>query len=441
MVYKSSMNGRNISINGGEVGGVTTDNAVVRWDGTTGEFVQNSGVTLSDEASNTYTFTSPSNKNMRFTAAGTGQVQCWDSPCVVNSTFLNGLGVTLLYADIATARIGIGTSAPGYLVHLYIPQGIGADAICRMETVNDANAANLQMAAGEGANISNFSLGAVSKLISPNFIAIDQNSSTILYGCSASANGGKFVIGNSFSAPTYRHTVLSTDGVLGNGSYDDGLIVNLLQTSTGDFVAKGDTDANLFIVDASADKAGVGKIPTVKLDVEGIVGVKAGLSSSVAKAGGALFDHFASVGNVGTGEDDLYSDTLSANVFGTNGDKVYTEEPYTFTLVSSATATRQIRAYVAGTLVADSGALTFSSGGSATLWMSIIRESSSVLRVSTELVVTGITLQSIVTYTRITGLTLSNTQIVKTTGEAAGVGAATDDIVNTMASLAWLSAA
>ncbi len=125
-------------------------------------------------------------------------------------------------------------------------------------------------------------------------------------------------------------------------------------------------------------------------------------------------------------EDDLYSDTLAANVFVDNGDKVLAE--YAVTLVASATATRRVRAYVAGTTVLDSGVLTFASGGTMSAWVTVIRESATVLRVKAELILSGMTLQPIVTYTRITALTLTATQIVKVTGVAAGVGAAAGDI-------------
>lgn len=45
------------------------------------------------------------------------------------------------------------------------------------------------------------------------------------------------------------------------------------------------------------------------------------------------------------------------------------------------------------------------------------------------------------TYTKVTGLTLSNTNILKITGEAAGVGAATDDIVAKLSTISWIPAA
>lgn len=160
--------------------------------------------------------------------------------------------------------------------------------------------------------------------------------------------------------------------------------------------------------------------------------------SPLVAASGVIFDHYADAGNVGTGEDDLYSDTLASSVLGTNGDKVQAQ--YCAVLASSATATRQLRAYFGGTVILDSGALTFASGGTAEIWITIIRESSAVVRVCAELVPSGITLQPIVTYTRITGLTLTNTQILKITGEAAGAGAATDDIIAKLGYVEWKSA-
>lgn len=152
-----------------------------------------------------------------------------------------------------------------------------------------------------------------------------------------------------------------------------------------------------------------------------------------------LFDHYADVGNIGTGEDDLYSDTLPASTLANNGEKVTAQ--YSLILVSSGTATRQIKAYFGGTLILDSAAQTFASGGNIEIWITVIRESSTVVRVTAELVPSGITLQPIVTYTRITGLTLTNTQILKITGEAAGVGAATDDIVAKLGYVEWKPAA
>lgn len=153
----------------------------------------------------------------------------------------------------------------------------------------------------------------------------------------------------------------------------------------------------------------------------------------------SLFDHFADVGNVGTGEDDLYSDTLAAGQLANNGEKI--EAQYGGIFVSSATATRQIRAYFGGTLIFDTGTLTLSLSSAWDLYVTVIRESSSVVRCVASLTTQGAALAAYTAYTRITGLTLSNTQVLKITGEAAAVGAATDDIVAKMGTVEWRAAA
>lgn len=155
----------------------------------------------------------------------------------------------------------------------------------------------------------------------------------------------------------------------------------------------------------------------------------------------ALFDYFADVTSTSTNgtEDTLYTGTIAANTFATAGDKLVAE--YCCTIVSSATATRRIRAYVAGTAVLDSGTLTFAAAGTAEIYVTAIWESATVLRVKAEFVPSGITLQPIITYTRITGLTITGTQIVKITGVAAGTGAASGDIAAKVGVITAMAAA
>jgi hypothetical protein len=153
----------------------------------------------------------------------------------------------------------------------------------------------------------------------------------------------------------------------------------------------------------------------------------------------SLFDHFANVGNVGTGEDDLISDTIVAGQLANNGEKL--EAQYAGSFVSSATATRQIRAYFGGTLIFDTGALTLSLSSAWDIYLTVIRVSASVVRCSVSLTTQGAALSAYTACTEVTGLTLSNTQVLKVTGEAAGVGAATNDIVAKMSFVEWLAAA
>ncbi len=140
-----------------------------------------------------------------------------------------------------------------------------------------------------------------------------------------------------------------------------------------------------------------------------------------------LFDHFADVGNVGTGEDDLYSDTVTANKLSVDGQKITAQ--YAGIFVSSATATRRLRTYFGGTLIYDSSALSLSTSADWDMSVMIIRESSTVVRCSVKVNTTTASSAPYTTYTRVTGLTLSGTNVLKITGEAAGVGAADNDLV------------
>lgn len=155
----------------------------------------------------------------------------------------------------------------------------------------------------------------------------------------------------------------------------------------------------------------------------------------------SLFDHFSTTSSThvdGT-EDDLYSDTIPAATFNVNGDKVVESEQVNF--VSHATAARRLKKYFGGTLIFDTGAVTLSAGADFSLRTEVIRESSSVVRVLVTASSTSASTIPYVTYTRITGLTISGALILKTTGIASGVGAAAADISDRMAYGQWIPAA
>lgn len=148
-----------------------------------------------------------------------------------------------------------------------------------------------------------------------------------------------------------------------------------------------------------------------------------------------LFTHFADAGSVSTGETDLYSDTLAAGQFASNGDAILAR--YAGTFVNS-TSTKQLRAYLDGNLVFDSGALVVGATDSWELQLILMRESSSNVRVSAVLVSS---LADNAQYTKVTGLTLSSTMILKITGTAAGAGVADGDITASEALVYTTSAA
>lgn len=170
--------------------------------------------------------------------------------------------------------------------------------------------------------------------------------------------------------------------------------------------------------------------------------VMVGTSSAVASAGGPIFDHYADAGNTTTGETDLYSDTIPANALSANGQKITANINGTF--VSSASATRQLKVYFAGSSIANTGALTTAAAQSWTIDILLIRVSSTVVRYRVFITTTtgaGAAAFSEVVVGELTSLTLTGTNILKTTGQAGGVGAATNDIVAKLGSVSWQPAA
>ncbi len=152
--------------------------------------------------------------------------------------------------------------------------------------------------------------------------------------------------------------------------------------------------------------------------------VRAGLATAKkATLGGAIKEYFTSVGNITTGEDDLFTYTTEANIFGTNGDNI--KGQYSGRYAANAN-NKTIRLYFAGTALLDSGALANSDVG----WridFTLIRVSATVVRYSVQFNYDG-NANGVVAVGELTGLTLSGTNILKITGEATD----TNDIVATM---------
>lgn len=149
----------------------------------------------------------------------------------------------------------------------------------------------------------------------------------------------------------------------------------------------------------------------------------------------SLFAHHANQGNTTTSATDLYSDTLAAGQLATNDD--WLEVSYGGVFVSSATATRQVKIYFGGTVIFDSGALTLSLSAAWTVFAQIIRVSGTVVRYSVSFTTEGAALSAYTAVGEVTGLTLSATNVLKVTGQAAGVGAATNDIVAYMGTVIY----
>ncbi len=141
----------------------------------------------------------------------------------------------------------------------------------------------------------------------------------------------------------------------------------------------------------------------------------------------------ASVGNVTTTETDLASFSVPGGTLAVNGDTI--RGRYAGVLVSSASATRQLRAAFAGAALFDSGALSVSVAGDWVLDVVLTRVSATVVRYAVSLTLTGASLGSYANVGELTGLTLSAANILKVTGQAAGVGAASNDLVAMLAAV------
>lgn len=149
--------------------------------------------------------------------------------------------------------------------------------------------------------------------------------------------------------------------------------------------------------------------------------------ASGAGATATLFNHSASEGNVTTGETDVYSDTIAAAQLTATGQKLLAE--YGGVYVSSGTATRQIKAKFAGTIVFDTGALTLSLSAAWYMGLTLMRTGTSTARVIVNFTTEGAALAAYTAQTDLTGLDFTATNILKLTAQAAGIGAASNDVV------------
>lgn len=147
-----------------------------------------------------------------------------------------------------------------------------------------------------------------------------------------------------------------------------------------------------------------------------------------------LKDFYTDVGNVGAGETDLYSFTTIANQLSAAGQKLTAAFTIIFNSVAKAA---DIRLYLAGIKIFDSGAVTASGvGDSSDYQILIIRTGTTTARVS--VIETGTVAGAGSLQTDLTGLTFSATNILKITGQST-LGA-DGDIVAKLGTISWVPA-
>ena len=147
-----------------------------------------------------------------------------------------------------------------------------------------------------------------------------------------------------------------------------------------------------------------------------------------------IFSSVTAAGNVGAGEDDLFSYTLPASTFSADTQTI-TANMAGF-IIGHASGTRTIKIYFGGTQIFTSGALAETSNCNWQANVTLIRSSSSAVKYA-------VTFMRRVTFStfaisQVTGLTLTNTQIFKVTGESST--ATNNDVVFYMGNGVWYPA-
>lgn len=152
-----------------------------------------------------------------------------------------------------------------------------------------------------------------------------------------------------------------------------------------------------------------------------------------------LFASYSNTGNSGTSETDLYSYSVAAGQLANNGESL--ECYYGLSLSGLLTTTKIIKVYFGGTNIYSSGTLTLSlTASSSSVTANIVRVSSSTVRYNVFQSINGVTIANPVAVGEVTGLTLSNAQTLKITGQAGGIGAASNNIVASLGKVTWVAA-
>lgn len=149
---------------------------------------------------------------------------------------------------------------------------------------------------------------------------------------------------------------------------------------------------------------------------------------------GVIADFYTDGVNIGTSETVLYTYTTPASTLATDGEKI----AFNYVVdLSDATATVRLKVKFATQDIADTGALTVSATGAATITGWIVRTSSTTARCSVTVFAPGAATPTSTTYTYLTSLTLSNTNVLSLSGQAGGAGGGDNDITAKTGTVYW----
>lgn len=365
----------------------------------------------------------------------------WNTSNVINSGATNAIiGLNMGLQNNATTSVsGMVTNITGFNFSI----GESGSYTTASQTVNtmianqDSTGVNPFVNVGGGNTLTYNLFG--NKAILTSVPSMTSGTLTMTgYGFYADMTGMPSALGGSSTVTSYAYYTVGVAGDTKWNIYNNSAINNYMGTGkTGFGITTPTATVHLQAGSATANTAPL-QFTTGALETVARIGVTeynndlhfTNWKLQRYSIGGSIFDHFADANNGTTVETDLYSDTLIANTFATNGDKVFAQ--YGGTFVGDATSTQRLRVYFGGTLIFDSGALGI--GVTTASWdlsVTCVRESSSNVRCTVSLTTSFATLSAYATYTKVTGLTLTNTQILKITGTAAGITGASNQITAT----------
>lgn len=149
---------------------------------------------------------------------------------------------------------------------------------------------------------------------------------------------------------------------------------------------------------------------------------------------GTIADFYTDVNNGTTVETDIYTYTTPASTLANDGEKIF----FTYTLnLTDITSTATIKVYMAGDVVANTGALTVSATGAIIVNGWVVRTSSTTARVSVNINSPTASTAVYTSQTDLTGEDWTTTNIIKITAQAGGGTPTSGDIIGKSGSVSW----
>lgn len=297
------------------------------------------------------------------------------------------------------------------------------NAVIGSNTLNSNTTGNYNMAIGY-ASLQNNVSGSYNVAIGANSLKNNTSDSNTGIGTSAllnlSSGGSNIAIGNSAGNVYFGGSPLTT---VNNSVLLGVSAIPLANSGTNEIVI------GYSAVGKGSNTATLGNDSITETYLKGKV---------IGQVPLQLKDFYADVNNVSTTETDLLTYTTVANRLNATGEKIIASYGGT---MNDVTASSQLKAYFAGTNIADTGALTMSVTGAWVINVSIIRTGTTTARAMVNISTPGASTAAYTKYTALTGLNFTTTNIIKITGTAAGATGGNDDITGTYGNIIWQPAA